>query len=38
MTVLLYTWAGIHYLLGAIGLEKELRAAVQRDSAAGAGR
>jgi MFS family permease len=38
MTVLLYTWAGIHYLLGAIGLEKELRAAVQRDSAAGAGK
>jgi MFS family permease len=28
ITVLLYAWAALHYLLGAIGLEKALRSAV----------
>ncbi|HEY6484559.1 MAG TPA: MFS transporter [Steroidobacteraceae bacterium] len=32
ITVLLYTWAAIHYLLGAIGLGSELRAAKLRDA------
>jgi MFS family permease len=36
LTVLLYAWAAIHYLLGALGLERELREAADRNAAVAA--
>jgi MFS family permease len=38
VTVLLYGWAAIHYLLGAIGLSAEMRAAALRNAAVAADR
>jgi hypothetical protein len=33
VTVLFYAWAAIHYLVGAIGLSEEMRAAALRNAA-----